>query len=138
MFQDKADTIYDQLERTISELNELKKRHQQLESKNLLLEKCLHLEHSKNLQHTVCLPFKNGSMTRHLYVTYIRQLVNETDTSRLYHLSPLYGAFHAEHASLFKLPMCEGNLDVPCICSCHSQLCKAWMQHTSRSASLKS
>ena len=48
--QESSETIYDQLERTVSELNALKLKHQQLESKNLLLEKCLRLEHNQKIR----------------------------------------------------------------------------------------
>ncbi|DBA78429.1 TPA: hypothetical protein ACH3X2_007923 [Trebouxia sp. C0005] len=44
--------IYDQLEKVTTELCELKVQHQQLQSKNLLLEKCLRLEHSQKLRKT--------------------------------------------------------------------------------------
>ena len=56
-------TIYDQLERVTTELRELKVQHQQLQSKNLLLEKCLRLEHSQKLRQTsreVCLCISHG------------------------------------------------------------------------------
>lgn len=52
LIQGSPDTIYDQLEKANRELRELKVQHQQLESKNLLLEKCLKLEHNHKLRQT--------------------------------------------------------------------------------------